>query len=152
MALPRTPDLVVALLAVLKAGAAYLPLDTDHPADRLAYMVSDAGARLTLHPADLADLSGTKSPMWTSRCRAVRIYTSGSAKGVVVPHDGVGSLVATAVDRLGVCASSRAARRSASTSPCGTWHGAGHRGAGRAGARAPPGRRAGVPVTSRRTA
>ncbi|MGH3466171.1 MAG: condensation domain-containing protein, partial [Thermocrispum sp.] len=37
VALPRSADLVVALLAVLKAGAAYLPLDTDHPADRIAY-------------------------------------------------------------------------------------------------------------------
>ncbi|TXS22943.1 amino acid adenylation domain-containing protein, partial [Streptomyces sp. adm13(2018)] len=42
LALPRGTDLVVALLAVLKAGGAYLPLDLDYPADRLEFMVQDA--------------------------------------------------------------------------------------------------------------
>ncbi|MEV0126830.1 amino acid adenylation domain-containing protein, partial [Streptomyces sp. NPDC050703] len=42
LALPRSADLVVSILAVLKAGAAYLPIDTDYPADRIAYMVDDA--------------------------------------------------------------------------------------------------------------
>ncbi|MBE1533910.1 non-ribosomal peptide synthetase [Actinomadura algeriensis] len=46
--LDRNADLMVALLAVLKAGGAYLPLDPAYPADRLAYMVSDAGAPLVL--------------------------------------------------------------------------------------------------------
>ncbi|MGH3853478.1 MAG: amino acid adenylation domain-containing protein, partial [Pseudonocardiaceae bacterium] len=44
LALPRSPELVVAILAVLKAGAAYLPLDLDHPADRLAFTLADAEA------------------------------------------------------------------------------------------------------------
>ncbi|MGH3754860.1 MAG: amino acid adenylation domain-containing protein, partial [Pseudonocardiaceae bacterium] len=44
VALPRSVELMVALLAVLKAGAAYLPLDLDYPADRLAFMLQDAGA------------------------------------------------------------------------------------------------------------
>ncbi|MFD2172186.1 amino acid adenylation domain-containing protein [Tumebacillus lipolyticus] len=42
IALPRTVDLVVAMLAVLKAGAAYLPLDPDFPEDRITYMIEDA--------------------------------------------------------------------------------------------------------------
>ena len=51
IALPRSADMVVALLAVLKSGAAYLPLDPDYPADRLALMIEDAGPRriLTTH-------------------------------------------------------------------------------------------------------
>ena len=43
LALERSPELVVALLAVLKAGGAYLPLDPAYPAERLAFMLADAG-------------------------------------------------------------------------------------------------------------
>src|SRR6185369_10507302 len=42
----RSPDLIVALLAILEAGGLYLPLDPSHPADRLAWMARDAGASL----------------------------------------------------------------------------------------------------------
>ncbi|WP_432752236.1 amino acid adenylation domain-containing protein [Streptomyces sp. JL2001] len=135
VALPRSPDLVVALLAVMKAGAAYLPLDADHPADRIAYMLSDAGARTVITVRELAealppapgvtrvllDDPATSDAVAALDARAPGvpvaldqaayvIYTSGSTgrpKGVVVPHDGVGSLVATAVDRIGVTAASR---------------------------------------------
>ncbi|MFI1143124.1 amino acid adenylation domain-containing protein [Streptomyces sp. NPDC020780] len=48
VALPRTNDLVVALLGVLKAGAAYVPLDPDYPARRLSYMLEDSRPRLLL--------------------------------------------------------------------------------------------------------
>ncbi|MFE9776517.1 amino acid adenylation domain-containing protein, partial [Streptomyces sp. NPDC005931] len=48
LALPRSADLVVALLAVLKSGAAYLPLDPDHPAGRIAYVLEDARPALLL--------------------------------------------------------------------------------------------------------
>ncbi|SFJ92860.1 non-ribosomal peptide synthetase [Bradyrhizobium sp. cf659] len=48
IALTRSPDLIIALLAVLKAGGAYLPLDPDYPAERLAYMLRDSGAALVL--------------------------------------------------------------------------------------------------------
>ncbi|HEX8275247.1 MAG TPA: amino acid adenylation domain-containing protein [Longimicrobiaceae bacterium] len=52
--LERTPELVVALLAVLKAGGAYLPLDPAYPAERLAFMLEDAGARVVVTEAQLA--------------------------------------------------------------------------------------------------
>ncbi|MFF7521834.1 amino acid adenylation domain-containing protein [Streptomyces pseudovenezuelae] len=52
IALPRTAELVVAVLAVLKSGAAYLPLDPAYPADRLAYIVDDARPVLVLADAE----------------------------------------------------------------------------------------------------
>ncbi|MEU3748967.1 MULTISPECIES: non-ribosomal peptide synthetase [Streptomyces] len=135
VALPRSPELVVAVLAVMKAGAAYLPLDADHPRDRIAYMLADAGARTVLTVRELAgELPGAgdaahlllDDPATTDALAAQAgtdpgvpvaldqaayvIYTSGSTgrpKGVVVPHDGVGSLIATATDRIGITADSR---------------------------------------------
>ncbi|WP_217212980.1 non-ribosomal peptide synthetase [Streptomyces sp. AC550_RSS872] len=135
VALPRSPELVVALLAVMKAGAAYLPLDADHPQDRIAYMLSDAGARTVVTVRELAgelpEAAGVAQVLLDDRatadeCAALDgadlglpialdqaayvIYTSGSTgrpKGVVVTHDGVGSLIATATDRIGIDATSR---------------------------------------------
>lgn len=46
--LPRSAEMVVAILAVLKAGGAYLPIEPDYPDDRAAFMVSDAGARVAI--------------------------------------------------------------------------------------------------------
>ncbi|BBL70958.1 hypothetical protein MoryE10_15640 [Methylogaea oryzae] len=58
VALPRGIDAVVAVLAVLKAGGAYLPLDISYPAERLAYMLEDA------RPALLLSHSGVELPEW----------------------------------------------------------------------------------------
>ncbi len=55
--LPRSPELVAALLAVLAAGSAYLPLDPRYPAERLTFMLADAGAPLVLAHADGPDLA-----------------------------------------------------------------------------------------------
>ncbi|GAA0618364.1 hypothetical protein GCM10009547_20850 [Sporichthya brevicatena] len=54
LALPRTVDLVVAHVAVLATGAAYLPLDADHPAERLEYMLTDAAPVAVVTTTDLA--------------------------------------------------------------------------------------------------
>ncbi|MFD7658833.1 AMP-binding protein, partial [Actinosynnema sp. NPDC059797] len=56
LALPRSADLVVALLAVLDAGAAFQPLDVEHPAERLRELVADAGAALVLAVEATADI------------------------------------------------------------------------------------------------
>ncbi|MFE6618161.1 amino acid adenylation domain-containing protein [Streptomyces sp. NPDC057740] len=50
--LPRSVDLMVALWAVIKAGAAYVPIDTGYPADRIAYILDDSGARLLISDRD----------------------------------------------------------------------------------------------------
>ncbi|WP_327035384.1 amino acid adenylation domain-containing protein [Micromonospora ureilytica] len=103
--LPRTPELVIALLAVLKSGACYVPLDPAYPAARVAFMTADSGARLVLTHADLAnrfpDLAvpidrldlpadGTDPAVPTTPADlAYVIYTSGSTgrpKGVAIEH------------------------------------------------------------------
>ncbi|GAB3441202.1 MupA/Atu3671 family FMN-dependent luciferase-like monooxygenase [Actinophytocola sediminis] len=122
--LGRSAELVVALLGILKAGAAYLPLDPDHPPDRLSFMVSDAGARVIVADsrsattarrlgaaevvvpdalAEDADPAGTDEAAEVSPVAATAdnlayvIYTSGSTgrpKGVLVSHRNVVNLVA----------------------------------------------------------
>ncbi|MET9296163.1 amino acid adenylation domain-containing protein [Streptomyces sp. NPDC003077] len=108
VAVPRSADLVLALLAVLKAGGAYLPLDPDYPADRLAYMLDDARPVCVITDRDdrvpddarvpavvldglaLDAYPGTVPPRpLTPDHPAYVIYTSGSTgrpKGVVVSH------------------------------------------------------------------
>ncbi|HEY0805072.1 MAG TPA: AMP-binding protein, partial [Pseudonocardiaceae bacterium] len=127
LALPRSPSLIVALLAVLKSGAAYLPIDPGYPADRIAFMLSDTEPALALTTTELAgrlpvttlamdDISaelclaaGTNlndddrlAPL-TPDHPAYVIYTSGSTgrpKGVVVAHQGVADLAAWAASEF----------------------------------------------------
>ncbi len=54
--LERGQDLIVALLAIWKAGAAYLPLDPDYPCDRLAFTLDDAGANVVVTATDFQDV------------------------------------------------------------------------------------------------
>ncbi|WP_329218544.1 amino acid adenylation domain-containing protein [Streptomyces sp. NBC_01485] len=64
VALPRSPDLIAARLAVLKAGAAYLPIDLRYPADRIQYMLADTGPVLTVTTThDAAGLPDTGVPV-----------------------------------------------------------------------------------------
>ncbi|EHN12108.1 Long-chain-fatty-acid--CoA ligase [Patulibacter medicamentivorans] len=139
VAVPRSVELVVALLAVMRAGGAYLPLDLDHPPERIAYMLEDAGAGTVVSvgelDGELPELPGIArvlldDPLVEAESAALAgdpgarqprgpvdlhqaayvIYTSGSTgrpKGAVVSHEGIGSLIATAVERLGVDRRSR---------------------------------------------
>ncbi|EGE39932.1 non-ribosomal peptide synthetase [Streptomyces sp. SID4928] len=120
--LPRTEEMLISILAVHQAGAAYLPLDPDYPAERVAFMLADASPAVLLtttalagragHPATvLLDDPGTRAALATrsvrpptdaERARPLRpenpaylIYTSGSTgtpKGVVVTHRSVVNL------------------------------------------------------------
>lgn len=117
--LERGAELVVGLLAVLKAGGAYLPLDPEYPHERIAHMLADARpAAVLASVATFGSLPDTAAPVvmvdapQTHQELAVQadgplgirprpeqpayvIYTSGSTgrpKGVVVPHRGVVSL------------------------------------------------------------
>ncbi len=122
----RTAQMVVALLGILKAGAAYLPLDPQYPGARLRLMLEDAGARVLLRQSDAAeDLPGFTGEVieWGAlpeeemqsllgRCPnsvpesevsaqnlAYVIYTSGSTgtpKGVALAHGSVGNYLAWA--------------------------------------------------------
>ena len=109
--LERSPHMIVALLATLKAGAAYLPLDPDYPAERLDFMLADSGAPVLLTQQRLAqkigarvghivsvdslDLGGAAENPDTGAAAgnlAYVIYTSGSTgapKGVMVEHRNV---------------------------------------------------------------
>ncbi len=115
--LERSADLVVALLGVLAAGGAYVPLDPSYPAERLEFMVADAGVELVVTAgaepaapwlagarrlrveealAGPADLAGARTDPGNL---AYLIYTSGSTgrpKAVGIEHRGAVALVAWA--------------------------------------------------------
>ncbi len=133
--LPRSPEVYAALLAILKCGAAYVPLDPDYPADRVAFILHDAGAKLLLTTAELAatipagaasvvaldrllpDLARNSSAHLTPRDTGLRpddtayvIYTSGSTgrpKGVPITHRSVCNLVRAEAKIFGVCPEDR---------------------------------------------
>ncbi|GGY14801.1 non-ribosomal peptide synthetase [Paludibacterium paludis] len=110
--LPRSVELVTSMLAVMKAGAAYLPIDAAYPAERVAYMAADSGAALVITGEQMAG----RLPVPADRCFLIDreaygpdrfaplsaetasgdpvyvIYTSGSTgqpKGVLIEHGGL---------------------------------------------------------------
>jgi amino acid adenylation domain-containing protein len=115
--MPRSIDLFVTMLATLKAGAAYVPIDPEYPADRVDYILSDCGVSALLTTSDLSKDLGISCPIihmdedWdlerpfdltgedrepTSDDPAYVIYTSGSTgrpKGVLIRHSNVCNFV-----------------------------------------------------------
>ncbi|MDQ1592735.1 MAG: hypothetical protein QOG71_3362 [Pyrinomonadaceae bacterium] len=131
--LERSPEMLVAVLAVLKAGGAYLPLDPAHPSARLGDMLRETGARVVLTVRRLSEKTRAHAVEilcldddWRVIAReeakdnlpasatpdnlAYVIYTSGSTgrpKGVAVAHRGVCNLATAQSRGFGVDASSR---------------------------------------------
>ncbi|MEU5080425.1 MULTISPECIES: non-ribosomal peptide synthetase [Streptomyces] len=145
--LPRGPDLVVTLLAVWRAGAAYLPLDPGHPSGRLSGLVGQTGltlvvtdraghARVTAAGATAvradapAPAGGTLPGEGIARAAAEPggaayvMHTSGSTgrpKGVVIDHAGLANRVRWAIGALGLDASDRVLQKTPVTFDAAGW-------------------------------
>lgn len=130
--LERSPELLVSLLAVWKAGAAYVPLDPAYPGERLRYMLDASGAELLVSTSDLLPLvepasctaicldreaaNINKMDGQPPQCQtqgddpAYVIFTSGSTgkpKGVEVPHKAVVNFLCSMAQHPGLSASDR---------------------------------------------
>ncbi|MFI6063591.1 amino acid adenylation domain-containing protein, partial [Streptomyces sp. NPDC051286] len=129
LCLPRGIEMIYAILAVWKAGGAYLPVDVELPAERIVFMLADSGAQMLLGTRDVLDVlpadevpavvalddpavmaEVAQSPATapgtpTSSARlAYVIYTSGSTgrpKGVAVTHDSLANYVSSVPARVG---------------------------------------------------
>jgi amino acid adenylation domain-containing protein len=114
--LPRSVDLVVALLAVLKTGGAYVPIDPQYPQSRIDYVLEHSAPVLVLDPDALAgaDCSGypDSAPQVAVRPdnAAYVIYTSGSTgkpKGVSVSRGALANYLATTQRRMQLSSTDR---------------------------------------------
>ncbi len=146
ISMERSPELVVAILGVLKAGAAWVPLDPGYPRERLAWMIEDSGIgvlltqasvapRLPAHGASVLCLEASLAAIAsesetrpavevTGESAAYVIYTSGSTgrpKGVVVEHRGLGNVAAVQRRELGVGPGSRVLQLSSTSFDASVW-------------------------------
>ncbi|WP_157245131.1 non-ribosomal peptide synthetase [Nonomuraea typhae] len=125
--LPRSPDLVVALVAVLKTGAAYLPLDPDYPAERVEYMLADARPVAVVRPGSVTP--GAGAPRETGGRAAPGnpayvIYTSGSTgrpKGVMVAHEAIVNRLRWMQAEYGLGADDRVLQKTPSSFDVSVW-------------------------------
>ncbi|MEZ0109058.1 amino acid adenylation domain-containing protein [Catenulispora sp. EB89] len=121
----RTRQAITAILTVLAAGAAFLPLDSAYPLERLDMMVQDSGTRVVLGDGpelrsrvrtipfeQLASLPAAKAVLRPPPLDSLAyvIYTSGSTgrpKGVMVPHRGISNVIAAQREILNLSPSDR---------------------------------------------
>lgn len=125
LCLDRSPNLIISLLAILKSGAAYLPLDPYYPKDRIEFMVEDSGAKTfitqtrlenkfdVLTPkllqediwAELNEYSSTLKYKHEASDLAYVLYTSGSTgkpKGVMIEHGSLSNFLLSMEQRPGI--------------------------------------------------
>ena len=140
VALPRSLELVVALLGVLRAGAAYLPLDLAHPDERLARILASARPACVLAEADvqarLGDVTLLPPSQWTALSFAAPwadpapgdaayvIYTSGSTgepKGVVIEHQAIVNRLLWMREHYGFAADDRVLQKTPATFDVSVW-------------------------------
>ncbi|HKV09944.1 MAG TPA: amino acid adenylation domain-containing protein [Thermoanaerobaculia bacterium] len=146
LCLERSVDLIVAILAAVKTGGAYLPLDTAYPAQRLEFMLRDAGALAVVvherlapavagagaHVVRIDDDSeaiaarGSAAPetVCLPQGLAYVIYTSGSTgrpKGVALTHAGLANLVSWHLRSYGVAPQDRATQLAGSAFDASVW-------------------------------
>ncbi|MFS0553782.1 amino acid adenylation domain-containing protein [Brevibacillus sp. 179-C9.3 HS] len=130
MLVERSLEMVIATLAILKAGGAFLPVDPEYPEERIRYMMEDSQAKLVVthshlihkvsSQADIIDLGDARSYspqtenllcMNKPSDLAYIIYTSGTTgnpKGVMLEHSGAANLQAVFTNHLGVTPHDRA--------------------------------------------
>lgn len=122
IAVSRSPELVAAVLGMWLTGVAYVPVDPEHPAQRMAYVLADSGAKVVLtdrdlplpdghaitrlSPVSVADTDGALEeppPRVDPDAGAYLIYTSGSSgrpKGALLPHRAIANIAADYTARL----------------------------------------------------
>ena len=140
VALPRSLELVIALVAVLRAGAAYLPLDLAHPDERLARILASAQPACVLAAADvsarMSRVPVLAPEQWTALSFAAPwadpaphdaayvIYTSGSTgepKGVVIEHRAIVNRLLWMREHYGMQADDRVLQKTPATFDVSVW-------------------------------
>ena len=111
--LPRSEWMVAAILGVLKAGAAYVPIDTEYPTERIQYIISDSNSKVVINEAwlgeylPIADSMAKDNPATVGQPSdtAYVIYTSGTTgqpKGTLVQHGSLANRILAESALLGI--------------------------------------------------